>query len=165
MTGGGNVWGTITDGGYNLSSDTTGGFTASTSHMNTDPMLAPLANYGGPTATCWLLPGSPARDQIPSGFPATDQRGAPRPQGPAADIGAVEADNSPAAAFTLRPACSSNQLTLTLPADCWRTYRLLCSTDMVSWTAVATNSPAASGPLQFTPPMTAPKAFYRVVTP
>jgi hypothetical protein len=61
--------------------------------------LAPLADNGGPTATHALLPGSPAID---SGNPAgctgidgslltTDQRGLPRPVGPACDIGAFEA--------------------------------------------------------------------------
>ena len=39
-----------------------------------------------------LLAGSPARDAIPAAFPPVDQRGVSRPQGPAADIGAFEAD-------------------------------------------------------------------------
>src|SRR5262245_17207002 len=39
-----------------------------------------------------LLVGSPARDAISTGFPGMDQRGVARPQGPAADIGAFEAD-------------------------------------------------------------------------
>jgi len=39
-----------------------------------------------------LLVGSPARDAIISNFPPADQRGVTRPQGPAADIGAFEAD-------------------------------------------------------------------------
>jgi len=55
-------------------------------------MLSALSENGGPTPTMALLAGSPARDAIPSGFPPTDQRGVIRPQGPAADIGAVEAD-------------------------------------------------------------------------
>jgi hypothetical protein len=51
-----------------------------------------------------LLAGSPARDAIPSGFPPTDQRGVTRPQGPAADIGAFEADFiSAAAAILVQP--------------------------------------------------------------
>jgi hypothetical protein len=62
-------------------------------HIGADPLLAPLANYGGPTLTHQLLPGSPALDAgnpaIPSP-PATDQRGAARISGPAIDLGAVE---------------------------------------------------------------------------
>ncbi len=57
-----------------------------------------LANNGGPTLTHVLIDGSPAVDVIPANGdcqptteqPATDQRGIPRPQGAACDIGAVE---------------------------------------------------------------------------
>jgi hypothetical protein len=53
--------------------------------------LGPLADNGGPTQTCALLPGSPAIDAGTStGAPATDQRGISRPQGAAVDIGAFE---------------------------------------------------------------------------
>jgi len=67
---------------------------------NTDPQLAPLGHYGGPTQTHKLLPGSPAIDAaadpaacmgVVINGPATlDQRGYPRPAGPACDIGAFE---------------------------------------------------------------------------
>ena len=41
-----------------------------------DPKLAPLANYGGPSATHRLMPGSPAIDAASTpDCPATDQRG------------------------------------------------------------------------------------------
>ena len=53
----------------------------------------PLAANGGPTQTHALLPGSPAIDAggtSANGCPATDQRGFPRPQGGACDIGAFE---------------------------------------------------------------------------
>jgi hypothetical protein len=67
--------------------------------VNTDPLLGPLANNGGPTPTHLPLTGSPAIDAVPlgactdvSGNPvATDQRGIARPQGAACDIGSVEA--------------------------------------------------------------------------
>ena len=54
-------------------------------------MLGPLAHNGGPTLTHMLLSGSPAIDagQCVTGL-TTDQRGLPRLQGPACDIGAVE---------------------------------------------------------------------------
>jgi len=61
--------------------------------LDGDPRLAPLANYGGVTATMPPLPGSPAMDatlMLPSS-PATDQRGSPRPSGLLVDIGATEA--------------------------------------------------------------------------
>src|SRR5262249_53954656 len=41
----------------------------------TSPALAPVGNYGGPTPTVALLPGSPALNAgISTGAPATDQR-------------------------------------------------------------------------------------------
>jgi len=54
-------------------------------------MLGPLADNGGPTLTHMLLSGSPAIDagQCINGV-TTDQRGLPRFQGTACDIGAVE---------------------------------------------------------------------------
>ena len=56
------------------------------------PLLAPLGDYGGPTQTMPLLPGSPAIDQASVLNPAltTDQRGFPRPVGVRPDLGAVE---------------------------------------------------------------------------
>jgi hypothetical protein len=55
-------------------------------------ILSPLANNGGPTKTHALPKGSPAIDPAPvdSEYPATDQRGKPRPHGPGCDIGAFE---------------------------------------------------------------------------
>jgi CSLREA domain-containing protein len=59
-----------------------------------DPRLGPLAANGGPTKTRLPAVGSPVVDRIPSATDgvctAADQRGVPRPQGPACDIGAVE---------------------------------------------------------------------------
>ncbi len=55
-----------------------------------DPSIGPLADNGGPTPTHALLMGSPAIDA--GGVCAgTDQRGEPRPQGAACDLGAYEA--------------------------------------------------------------------------
>src|SRR5262249_52383807 len=56
--------------------------TGSNNLFGVNPKLAPLGNYGGPTQTMALLPGSPAIDAgsnalIPSGI-TTDQRGYPR---------------------------------------------------------------------------------------
>jgi hypothetical protein len=60
---------------------------------DTDPLLGPLQDNGGPTWTHALLTGSPAIDAgDDAACPPTDQRGVPRPQGPASDIGAFEAE-------------------------------------------------------------------------
>jgi hypothetical protein len=71
--------GTVTSHGYNVSYDDGGGFlTGPGDQINTDPMLGPLQNNGGPTFTHALLPGSPAIDAGDPSFtppPYYDQRG------------------------------------------------------------------------------------------
>ena len=74
-----NNGGTVTSLGYNLSSDNAGGFlTGPGDQINTDPLLGPLQDNGGPTFTHQLLPGSPAIDSGDPNFsppPFFDQRG------------------------------------------------------------------------------------------
>jgi hypothetical protein len=70
-----NDGGTITSHGYNLSSDDGGGYlTALGDQIDTDPLLGPLQNNGGPTATIALLPNSPAIDTGDPNAPLRDQR-------------------------------------------------------------------------------------------
>ncbi len=57
--------------------------------LNAPPLLAPLGDYGGPTQTVALLPGSPAREAAPTSTATSDQRGQPIFGLP--DIGAYEA--------------------------------------------------------------------------
>jgi hypothetical protein len=61
-------------------SNGTNGNQVGTAGSPINPVLAPLGNYGGPTQTMALLPGSPAIGGGGSGFgiPATDQRGLSR---------------------------------------------------------------------------------------
>jgi hypothetical protein len=98
---GGDCEGSISSKGHNLSSDSTCGFNGPGDMNNTNPMLGPLANNGGPTQTMALLSGSPAIDAgNPSGCAdgqghllKTDQRGEPRPDKEdtnGCDIGAYE---------------------------------------------------------------------------
>ena len=72
-----------------------------------DPLLAPIGNYGGPTQTMALLPGSPC---IGNGTPVTgivaDQRGVTMPQGSRYDIGAFESQG-----FILSINSGNNQTT------------------------------------------------------
>ena len=87
-----NCIGTLIDNGNSLSSDASCAFIPPGSLNNTDPLLAPLGAYGGPTLTMALRPGSPAVNAGNATFClATDQRGVPRPQGNGCDMGAVEA--------------------------------------------------------------------------
>lgn len=87
---------------------------------NTNPLLGPLANNGGPTPTHALLAGSPAIDAA-GGCPppATDQRGVARPQGSACDIGSFESQGvgptaTPTATPTGAPQTSTPTPTTTL---------------------------------------------------
>ena len=89
--------GPLTLTGPNLIGDTTGCAISGTPPIVADPLLAPLADNGGPTWTHALLPGSPA---LGVGDPAVcaaapvsgrDQRGVARPQGAGCDLGAYEA--------------------------------------------------------------------------
>ena len=91
-----NITGTMTSLGYNLSSDDGGGnLTGPGDQINTDPMIGPLQNNGGPTLTHALLPGSPAVNAGDPNFtppPFYDQRGSPfvRVFNGRIDIGAFE---------------------------------------------------------------------------
>jgi hypothetical protein len=88
-----NAYGTITDGGANISSDAS---LKGTSGKRIDPKIDSLANNGGPTKTMALKTGSPAIDAgDDSAAPDTDQRGVPRPIGSASDIGAFELSTLP----------------------------------------------------------------------
>jgi hypothetical protein len=85
---GGDVFGGSPDGANNL--------------IGGNPLLAALGDYGGPTQTMPLLPGSPAIGRgTTTGAPATDQRGQPRAG--RVDIGAFQSQG-----FTLSPVAGSS---------------------------------------------------------
>ena len=96
-----NAGGTVTSLGHNLSNDDGGGFlTATGDQINTEPMLGPLQNNGGPTFTHELLTGSPAIDTGNPSFtppPSSDQRGPgyPRVIGGRIDVGSFEVQPTP----------------------------------------------------------------------
>jgi hypothetical protein len=91
---------------YDLSSDSTCGFSGTGDHLSTDPKLAAsLAANGGPTKTYALLAGSPAIDKGKASAGETvDQRGGKRPSdfgsipnapgGDGSDIGAFEVQDT-----------------------------------------------------------------------
>ncbi len=92
---------TLTSLGFNIASDSGGGFlTATGDQTNVDPKLGPLSLNGAKTPSHALLGGSPALDKGNSSGRTTDQRGAVRAfdippivtssGGDNADIGAVE---------------------------------------------------------------------------
>ena len=77
----GNIGGTVTSRGYNVCSDDADGLlNGPGDQINTNPLLGPLRNNGGPTFTHALLRGSPAIDAGDPNFsppPVNDQRGSP----------------------------------------------------------------------------------------
>jgi hypothetical protein len=101
--------GTFTSQGHNLSSDDGSGFlTGPGDLINTDPLLGPLQNNGGPTQTMALLLGSPAIDAGDNtGASNTDQRGFPRIVGGTIDIGT----------FEVQPAGQATHLSIQAPAS------------------------------------------------
>ena len=97
----GNIDGTVTSHGYNISSDDGGGLlTGPGDQINTDPLLDPLRDHGGPTLTHMPMRGSPAIDAGDPNFtplPDHDQRGACflRVFGGRIDVGSVETQPRP----------------------------------------------------------------------
>jgi hypothetical protein len=111
---------------YCLIQDTSGAVLVPGSGHNitgVDPLLAPLGNYGGPTQTMPLLPGSPALDAGSNSLAVdfstydpltTDQRGLPRTVDGTVDIGAVEMQASATALVaSANPAIFGQGVTLT----------------------------------------------------
>ena len=79
-------------------------------NLDADPLLGPLGNHGGSTATLLLGAGSVAIDAgnastcgDPNSVNGLDQRGITRPQGAACDIGSVEMESIFADGFESTP--------------------------------------------------------------
>jgi hypothetical protein len=116
---GGFSGGAVISAGFNLIFDSSACVLSSNSPtdlLDTDPLLGPLAYNGGSTRTHRLLAGSPAIDAVgPSSCTtasgdvvAFDQRGVPRPQGAACDIGAFERLASSRVASDIKPGSAPN---------------------------------------------------------
>ena len=96
-----NNGGTVTSRGYNICSDNGGGYlNGPGDQINTDPLLGPLQDNGGPTLTHMPLAGSPAIDAGNPNFtppPFRDQRGRCfyRVFGRRIDVGSVEIQPGP----------------------------------------------------------------------
>jgi hypothetical protein len=170
---GGNIFNyasTVTSLGYNLSSDSGGGFlTATGDQINTDPKLGPLKDNGGPTFTHALLPGSPAIDAGDPNFtspPDFDQRGAgfPRVVNGRIDIGAFEVipDLLVTAAERI-----GNDLRLTFTVALLdKNYEIQTRTNLTlgTWESLPGSIPGNGGTLQntITNAFSTPQQFFRV---
>jgi hypothetical protein len=140
----GNAYGTITDDGFNFSSDGSAGFSSGSSFNFTDPQLAPLGDYGGPTLCMALLPTSPAIDYGDNtGAPATDQRGFFRPVGSSVDAGAYEYGSYLFSIPNLSITAATNSVVINYTAYPSNLYVLQVSTNLTSWIGLQTNGPFA----------------------
>ena len=107
-TPGPNVDGTVTSNGHNLLGVATEaiGFTGTGDQTGANPMLAALADNGGPTQTMALTPGSPAIDAGVAAGASFDQRGKARTYDDPGVINAPTSDGTDIGAFELQPECS-----------------------------------------------------------
>jgi CSLREA domain-containing protein len=118
----------IVSDGFNLDSDATCGLAAAGDQSGVDPLLAPLADNGGPVPTHAIAAGSPALDQgsaaASGGHPAlaADARGKPRPAD-LAPANAAGGDGTDVGAFELQPPAPAGYAPTILadtPAGYWR---------------------------------------------
>lgn len=126
-------------------SDIYAGFVG-TGNFSALPFLAPLGNYGGPTVTFPLLPGSPCLGAGTGGGASTDQRGVARPQGGRYDMGAFESQG-----FTVTPTSGNGQ---TAPVNSAFTAPI-----SVAVTPIAPLDPTTGGQISFTAPATGASAL------
>jgi len=124
-----NAFGTVTDGGNNISSDLSCNFTSIGSLNNTNPRLGPLADNGGSTLTMALLQNSQAIDAGNSAASLpTDQRGVARYG--TSDIGAFEMTPPSIISTTL---LLNGHLRLQCSGVIGPSYSIQASTNLASW--------------------------------
>lgn len=162
-----NVFGTIIDLGYNLSSDASCAFSAIGSMNNTDAKLMALKNNGGVTPTIDMFQESPAIDggvAIPG--VGVDQRGVARPYSSAPDIGAYEWNaTSFYTRFTPSIIRSNGHWVLPIFGPPTTSVRVQRSADLVTWSDISTNTSSATGKVLVEDAQPAPPSFYRTVSP
>jgi hypothetical protein len=154
-----NQGGVVISDGYDLTNDAgvlntndgIGGFNGPGDQINTDPMLGPLQDNGGPTFTHALLPGSPAIDAGDPNFtppPFFDQRGPGfnRVVNGRIDKGSFEVQTEGTPAPTATPTATA---TATMTARSTPT-----PTPTATATATATSTPAATATPTVTPTAT-----------
>jgi hypothetical protein len=122
---------------------------------DTNPLLGPLQNNGGPTMTMALGHGSPALDKVPAAganCPSTDQRGVPRPQGVACDIGAFELQDPPTcSAKSAKTAAGGSTISISLSCSSHSPGALTFTTVANPHHGKLSSLSAADGTVKYTP--------------
>jgi len=160
VRGGPDQHGPFQSAGYNLLGSTTGAAGLDpTDRAGLNPRLGSFGRHGGWSPSYELMPTSPARDAwLSSVEAASDQRGAPRPAGAQADIGAHEfydvsvAGRAPHGGLRLR--------FLTSQAG---GQEIQASSDLHEWRAVATVPSSLDGVFEFEDAFSASNRVYRLL--
>ncbi len=139
--------------GNNLLQDSSGWTNVGTGTgdiVGLDPMLGPLQDNGGPTWTHALLPGSPAIDagySNPYDYSYNaqneDQRGIPRPQGVAVDIGSFEFQFT--APIFMRVGRYYSDWHFQASAPPLKSYMVQYSTNLTTWVDWGTQTATSNG--------------------
>jgi CSLREA domain-containing protein len=144
----GNCFTGVTSNGHNLDSGNTCLLSGPGDLIDTDPLLGPLQDNGGPSWTHALSANSPAIDTADNnGCPVIDQRGAPRPvdgdgdDDPVCDMGAYEYGSEPVEPTpTATPSATATGTGTATPVP----SSTATPTTIPSITPTATNTPIAS---------------------
>jgi parallel beta-helix repeat protein/predicted outer membrane repeat protein len=150
-------------------------YTGSGIVINTNPLLAPLGNFGGPTQTIPPRHGSRAIDATgESLMTGLDQRGYPRVSGNSADIGAVEAQfsplNNPPVLMNVTRSTANKTFQFMFTDVPHADFSVLTSTNaalpLANWTFLGSTVEDLPGFYQFTDTTATNSArFYRVTSP
>ena len=162
-------YGSFSSEGYNLIGNDSGSFgffagfdndLVGTATAPINPLIAPLANNGGPTITAALEPGSPAigagYDGLQSMGVTTDQRGFPRESNGRVDIGAYETTIIGSLSANIYLTVSNKTLILSFSNTPSAVFSVLTSTNlalpMSEWTVLGTPIQISPGQYQFVIP-------------
>jgi hypothetical protein len=164
---GSNAGGSVTDEGFNISSDASAHFTAAGSRNQLDPLLGSYTTAGGPVPTMTLSSNSPAIDAITvsggNGAPPFDQRQFLRLE--PFDIGAFEFDGIPSS-LKLQVQRTTNQVVLSWPAA--GNFMLQTSTDPSltnQWLFLTAQPSTADGVRTLAIPAADRTRFFRLAQP
>jgi hypothetical protein len=156
------LWGAFITSGFNLIGNNQGATNLSVfDYQNELPNLGSFQDNGGSTWTCVPLPGSLAiGGGTTTGAPMTDQRGVPRPQAGAYDIGAVQTvTTSPLSSYSIGPSGFS----LSTILDSATAYQVQVSSNLTTWLMLTNYANGGSHRYSDLISPTQPQRFYRAV--
>lgn len=145
--------GTVTDGGFNVSGDSSLAVAHPTSVNNVD---ARLEFRSGSFGLYWPRPDSPAIDRVTERIAQFDIRGAMRPE-TGSDAGAVELEGT----TRLSAGVLAETTSFLLLAPVLDPVAVFASSDFLTWDAIGTMSPALTGGMSFEIPLGSNYRFFQ----